>query len=308
MTAKPAPDNLEELVLPEIPAEAAVRSAVRPMSIARLDIERRLGLPAGPFTQPGPVMPAALALLATVGFYAALVPLGDAWFARTFTERGWVPYAIVSFSFWALFIILIKSSKVRLQSRAMRRAHEAHVVPDDPQFAVSPATAQRVLNRLYSVAEEPKDFILLNRIQFALANLKNMGRIGDVGDVLRSRAEAEEAAADSSYTIVRGLVWAIPVLGFIGTVLGLSQAIGHFGAVLSEAADLSQLRPELQKVTAGLATAFETTLQALVAALIIQLLVTVVRRNEERMFDGFAEYCDRHIVGRLRLTDGGGQG
>lgn len=37
---------------------------------------------------------------------------------------------------------------------------------------------------------------------------------------------------ETSYALVQGFVWAIPVLGFIGTVVGLSQAIGGFTAVL----------------------------------------------------------------------------
>jgi biopolymer transport protein ExbB/TolQ len=160
-----------------------------------------------------------------------------------------------------------------------------------------------VLDRLHEVAEEPKHFLLFNRIQFALSNLRNMGRIGDVDEVLRSRAQNDESAVESSYTVVKGLIWAIPVLGFIGTVIGLSKAIGGFGSVLNEAGAMDQLRPALQSVTAGLATAFETTLQALIAALIIQMLMTFVKRGEERMLDDFITYCDRQIVGRLRLRD-----
>ena len=36
-------------------------------------------------------------------------------------------------------------------------------------------------------------------------------------------------------TVLRGFIWAIPVLGFIGTVIGLTQAMGRFGAALKSA-------------------------------------------------------------------------
>jgi len=129
-----------------------------------------------------------------------------------------------------------------------------------------------------------------------------MGQIGDVDDVLKSHANYDENVMESSYTLIKGLIWAIPVLGFIGTVQGLSTAIGGFGKVLSSGADTSELTPALQGVTGGLATAFETTYVALIAALIIQLILTAVRKHEEEMLDSFQEYCQRHIVGRLRLT------
>ena len=106
---------------------------------------------------------------------------------------------------------------------------------------------------------------------------------------------------ETSYSLLRGFIWAIPVLGFIGTVLGLSQAIGGFGEVLGTNNDMSQITSSLKIVTSGLATAFETTLEALVAALAIQLLFTFLKKHEEEFLDDCAEYCHRHVVNRLRI-------
>jgi biopolymer transport protein ExbB/TolQ len=100
---------------------------------------------------------------------------------------------------------------------------------------------------------------------------------------------------------MQGFVWAIPVLGFIGTVLGLSDAIGQFSGVLGAADDVSQISAALKGVTSGLATAFDTTLVALVAALVVQLAMTVIRRNEDAFLDEVMEYGLRNVVGRLRI-------
>lgn len=268
-----------------------------PLSYARMDVERRIGFPSGQFTQPGAVLPLVLAIILSVGFYAAVTPFAPKAVVESFTARGWVPYAIVFLSWWALMILLVKHAKVRLQARALRHS----ILPADPSFVLSVRSVDEVLDRLYDLADEPTHFLLYNRVQFALSNLRNIGRIGDVDEILRSRAENDEAAAEASYTVVRGLIWGIPVLGFIGTVIGLSVAIGSFGAVLQEGGELEQLKPALQQVTAGLATAFETTLQALVAALVIQLLSTFVRRGEDQMLVRFNDYCDRHVVAKLRI-------
>jgi hypothetical protein len=84
-----------------------------------MDVERRLGLPAGRYTQAGPVLPLLVAVLMTIGFYAALIPLKDYWINQTFTQRGWVPYATVFTSFWALLIVFIKSLKIAVQRQAL---------------------------------------------------------------------------------------------------------------------------------------------------------------------------------------------
>lgn len=243
-------------------------------------------------------MPLLLGVLLSVGFYAAMVPLKDTLFAQSFTQRGWVPYSIVLFSLWTLMILLIKGHKVSVQRRAMR----LRVVSQDADFVMTPGAAGQVLERLHELADDPSKFLLYNRIQIALSNLRNIGRVGDVDEVLRGQAENDESMMESSYTVTRGLIWAIPVLGFIGTVLGLSQAIGSFTGVLAQSSDIETLKPALQSVTSGLSTAFETTLQALIASVVIFMLMTMVKRREEQMLDDFTEYCQRSIVARLKLT------
>jgi hypothetical protein len=92
------------------------------------------------------------------------------------------------------------------------------------------------------------------------------------------------------------------VLGFIGTVLGLSDAIGGFGDVLQKtSSDMSAVKQELQKTTAGLAMAFVTTLQALVAAMGIQIWMTFEKKGELEFLDECSAYCLRNVVNRLRL-------
>lgn len=269
------------------------------LSFASSDIERRLGIPAGRFTQPGAILPLLLAGMLGVGFYASLLPLEGQWLWETFNNRGVVPYLIVFATCWAIMILMIKWAKISLQ----RRALHLPILPDDPTFVLSVGNVNEVLERLHELVDDPRNFILTNRIHISLVNLRNMGRIGDVDEMLLSQAAGDESRAESSYTVLRGLVWAIPVLGFIGTVLGLSAAIGGFGGVLADSTEIETLRPALQVVTAGLATAFETTLQALVAAVGIHMLLTMVKRSEERMLDDFQDFCQRQIVARLRIHE-----
>ena len=267
------------------------------LSFARSDLERRFLCPSGRFTSAGPVLPLILAAILTVVAYAILSQFKDSWLSMSFMMRGWVPYATVFFSAWALMILFVKVLKIRLQ----RRALEHRIVPDDPSFILSTQTVQGVLDRLHELADDPREFILYNRISVGLSNLRNMGQIGDVDNVLRSQADHDEGALESSYTVVRGLIWAIPVLGFVGTVLGLSEAISGFTKVLQAGADIEAIKTALGPVTSGLSMAFETTLQSLMGALIVQLIMTLIKRNEEQMNDSFVDYCQRHIVGRLRI-------
>jgi biopolymer transport protein ExbB/TolQ len=237
------------------------------------------------------------ATLLTVLFYASLVPVQGTYFGDMFTKRSWVQYATVFLTFWSLCILFLKWRKYSLQ----RQALTLQVVPKTPDFVLSSATVDQVMRQVFSTVDDPKHFLLFNRIAVALSNLRNLGRIADVDDILRSQSETDESALETSYSLVQGFVWAIPVLGFIGTVLGLSDAIGNFSGVLTGAKEVEQLSIALRGVTAGLSTAFETTLVALVAALVIQLLLTVLKKAEHEFLDNCSEYCVRHVVGQLRI-------
>jgi biopolymer transport protein ExbB/TolQ len=265
---------------------------------SRRDIEQRLGFRGNRFTRVNGILSFLIASAMTIACYGAIMAIGSNPFTDMFTERGFTPYVIVFFSLWSLVILLIKLSKLGLQ----RQALALELLPDETGFTLSVATVDRVVDRLFELSDDPKSFVLLNRVHIALSNLRNLGRVTDVGEILRSQAEHDESTMETSYNAIRGLVWAIPILGFIGTVSGLSGAIGGFGRVLSETDDPAQLIDALKGVTGGLATAFETTLVALVAALAVQMLMTFVKKREEEFLDECAEHCQRVIVNRLRIN------
>jgi biopolymer transport protein ExbB/TolQ len=267
------------------------------LSWSRRDIEQRLAFRGARFTRTNTFLTGIMALILTVAFYAALLPIRENWFAQMFYDRGITQYPTVLFSFWSLSILLIKSRKLALQ----RKALQFSVVPTDHNFVLSTATVDTVMDNIYSTVDDPKHFLLFNRIVIALSNLRNLGRVSDLDDILRSQASHDESLMESSYTLISGFIWAIPVLGFIGTVLGLSSAVGGFGSVLQSTADLSQIKDALKGVTGGLATAFETTLVALVAALFIQILQTFLRKSEEEFLDACSEYSLHNVVNKLRI-------
>lgn len=265
----------------------------------KCDIEQRLFFPGGRYTRVNNLLSGLLGLLGATAFYGIVggTQLAESSFGQIFLERGETQYLVVFLTCWSLAILGLKFLKLRLQ----RRSLDLQLIPDEPGFTVSTVSAEQVLKTIHEQVDDPRHFMLTNRVVMALSNLRNLGRVGDVDEILRSQASQDESAMETSYSLVQGFVWAIPVLGFIGTVLGLSAAIGGFSSVLKTADDVTQISESLQGVTAGLATAFDTTLIALIAALIIQLIMVVMKKAEEEFLDEALEYGIQKIVGRLRL-------
>ncbi|MFC1757870.1 MotA/TolQ/ExbB proton channel family protein [Planctomycetota bacterium] len=239
---------------------------------------------------------AIIGAVVTLAFYGIVILTKDSSVSKMFL-RTEVTYFIVFLSAWSLSILFLKWRKLAFQ----RRSLSYRIIPSEHDFVLCAATVDDVMDNIYNLVDDPKYFVLYNRIVIALSNLRNLGRVTDVDEILRSQSEHDESSIETSYALLRGFVWAIPVLGFIGTVLGLSTAIGGFGAVLQTADDFSVIKTELVNVTGGLSTAFETTLQALVSALVIQLILAFQKKSEEEFLDSCAEYCIRHVVNRLRI-------
>lgn len=261
------------------------------------DFEQRLGFTGGKYTDANAYLALLIGCVSAAVLFGLAYLIPDTHFSALLLQRGVTPFFIVPFSTWAISILLIKSRKLAFQ----RRALDLMVVPREHDFILSPATATQVLDRMYGLVDSPRHFVLLSRIERSLANLNNIGEISDVSEILRSQAENDEDYMESSYVIVKVLIWGIPVLGFIGTVLGLSQAIGSFGQVLSDGSGLEALKTALSRITGGLSVAFDTTFIGLVAALAIEMLHRGLKKREENFLDDCKEYCHANIVSKLRL-------
>jgi len=274
---------------------------------ARDDIEQRFRVRGGRFTETNAFFTFLIGAVLATGimtaahfaarFAAADSALGGA--AAKFVERGPTPYAIVMFFCWSLAILWVKRSKLAYQRRLLTVA----IVPPERGFVLNRETARRCLEHLDQLTDSPKNFLLLNRVDIALSSLENLGNVTDVSTILSSQAAQDEQRVASSFNLLGGFVWAIPVFGFIGTVLGLAVSIGGFGVTLETAESMENIRDSMKDVVSGLSTAFDTTLVGLVATVVIQILVSFTRRQEAQFLDACDEYCQQHVIRKLRLDD-----
>lgn len=267
------------------------------LSIRKGDPERWLGVTAGAGTNVNTGVAGLLAIVITSLFFVLIYLMPASSLRSCLMERGPTQYVAVLFGFWCAVILLIKRRKLNLQ----RRALGFPVVPEHLDFVLSSQTADEIVRNIHAIAEDPERFIVFNRILIAISNLKNLGRVSDVDEILHSIGERDESAQQTSFATLSGFLWAIPVLGFIGTVLGLAGSIGKFSELLEQQSDVSGIIGSLKDVTAGLSTAFETTLVALLIALAVQLWVTAQKKAEEMFLDDCSEYCLKQIVSRIKI-------
>lgn len=108
---------------------------------------------------------------------------------------------------------------------------------------------------------------------------------------LRYLADLANDRLHQSFSLLRTIAWAIPILGFLGTVLGITIAIAN---VTPE-----QLDSSLPEVTAGLAIAFDTTAQALALSLALVFGAFLVERGEQAILNDLEHFGIEHLLNRL---------
>ena len=275
------------------------------LNFQELDPEAKIGIVSRKYTDVSAIWSFFIGVILTGVFYGAMYPLHtrhkwqmvDMFFHGGLENRSTIPYFTIFLTCWCLAFLYIKLKKLNVQ----RKALSLNITPLDSRFVITRIVAAPLVNQLHQRVYQSEKFMLLWRIECALNGLNNLGHVSEVSSVMNDLAENDSNFMESSYTLIKGLIWAIPVLGFIGTVLGLSQAVGGFGSVVSSGADLETLKNALGGVTSGLGTAFETTLIALVAALIVQLLMTLLMRKEEQFLDECSRFCYENVTSKLRI-------
>jgi flagellar motor component MotA len=156
------------------------------------------------------------------------------------------------------------------------------------------------LRRIYAVARQATQAdgrsqgrFLPRLIQRVVTQFQTNQAIDQANALLNSSLELALHEVDLRYSMIRYVIWAIPTLGFIGTVIGISLALAYAGAVdLQDPSLLSEL-------TKRLAVAFNTTLLALVMSAVLVLIQHVVQAYEERALNQAGQYCLDNLINRL---------
>lgn len=284
--------------------------------------------------QVGP--PLILGFLLILLFYA-LTPVWASWqrIYEILFERGYIPHITVWLALLALADLLYKVFwGYWVEGKATRLLPLPKVTP------LTLADLRSLAERMHRLATRTWPPLGTSpRVRRLAVGMLHVARGDDkenVREALRSQAQADEAWLVSRFALAKILVWAIPLLGFIGTVEGIGTGIGEFSADLKSqtsiqstlnatspnlpSAPIPQARSSaqpggsgsddrmkavkvsLRKVTSGLGRAFDTTYLALVLTVFLMFFLSLVEKSEGDRITKLDELFQKDFVGRLPQT------
>ncbi|MFQ5646001.1 MAG: MotA/TolQ/ExbB proton channel family protein [bacterium] len=246
-----------------------------------------------------------IGIIMTVFWYVVFpVPFSKpSYFHSVFAERGFIPYIITLCFFWGLILLIFKGIRFLFQKTILNQ----QLFP--PAFKdIKTTNVDKLMKYLKQRYHDPKEKIIVNRLWVALIQLKQLGKPEEVNNSVQYQSEIDYGTMESSYTIIKFLIWVTPILGFLGTVIGIGTAIGGFTEVVSTAIEISAIKGALQVVTSGLSTAFDTTLLGLIVSLVLMFVMSFWAKSEETFLGDIDNFFITQVLHRMRqktvLIDG----
>ncbi|MGK7879222.1 MAG: MotA/TolQ/ExbB proton channel family protein [Crocosphaera sp.] len=207
-------------------------------------------------------------------------------------ERGFTQFLVIYLACFVISLTIIKLIKLQQESLALRRSWVPQTVTFDNPKSRDLLTLQNNLSKLNQLLPIRCSRVLGAYVQSGSRKVASELALDDSTFYL--------SATETSYSFPRVLVWAIPLLGFIGTVIGISQAVNGFSSFLEQAGEIEQIKEGIGTVTSGLAVAFDTTLLALLLSVVVMIPLVLVERMESRLLLKIDIYINDFVLPRLK--------
>jgi biopolymer transport protein ExbB/TolQ len=219
--------------------------------------------------------------------------------ARQTSGEDYVPersFAVVirDFEQEACFILLIWALAI-MGYKARRNLHEQELLDrrllEIPEgTSVLPQDAREYSRSLEALPEREQDYLMPRTLLSALQRFATTGSIQAVSDTIKESCEVESDRLDSEMSMVRYIAWAIPSIGFIGTVRGIGDALGQA---------YKAVEGDISGVTVSLGVAFNSTFVALVLSIVIMFFLHQLQLSQERLVLDCQRYADKRLLRHL---------
>jgi len=189
---------------------------------------------------------------------------------------------------WAFAIMAYKS----VAAGRERRLFDDDLVPVADGTRILPEDAREYSRQIQGLPATQQRFLLPRALLGALHRFSATRSIQDVSATAHGLCEAESERLESELSMVRYIAWAIPSIGFIGTVRGIGDALAQAHKAVEG---------DLAGVTQSLGTAFNSTFIALLISIVLMFLLHQLQLQQERLVLDTETYLDQHLIRHLQV-------
>lgn len=193
---------------------------------------------------------------------------------------------IVMFS-CAITALIYKYFRINKEKTALR----TKILPEWENKTLHPMESEKILSHIGTSPNWILKTIVFRRFESILEFVKQRGSAEDLDDQLRDFADSDALEFETSFGLTRFISWAIPILGFLGTVLGITGAISGVTPEL--------LEKSMSTVTDGLALSFDATALALALTMVCMFFSFLVEKSGEQFLENLDSSIDKELAHRF---------
>jgi biopolymer transport protein ExbB/TolQ len=188
---------------------------------------------------------------------------------------------------WALALAALKARGLTRH----RRQLELGLLRVPAGFRILPTDVREYGRKLEDLPPAERDLIPARTIRRALKRFGETANVQDAATTVHDYCESEASRLDAELSLIRFCVWAIPAVGFVGTVRGIGNAL---------AGAQNALRGDTGPVTSGLGIAFNSTFVALILSILLMYVVHELQLRQERLVLDTELHVDDNVISNLQ--------
>ncbi|MFP6807184.1 MAG: MotA/TolQ/ExbB proton channel family protein [Pseudomonadales bacterium] len=189
--------------------------------------------------------------------------------------------------FWAISLMIYKA----LLAIQERKILQMDLIPLNQGTSILPEDTREYSRPIQALSEAQQRFLLPRSLLTALHRFRSTRNIQDVSNSIHAICDSESDRLDSELSMIRYIAWAIPSIGFLGTVRGIGEALGQAHKAV---------QGDIAGVTQSLGVAFNSTFVALLISIVIMFLMHQLQLSQERLVLDAEDYCDNRLVRHLQ--------
>ena len=189
--------------------------------------------------------------------------------------------------FWALAIMTYKGI-VTIRQRTLL---EIDLIPLAEGVRILPEDTRDLSRQIQALPAHQRNALLPRALLAALHRFSATRNIQDAAGAAHAYCTAEAERLESELSMIRYIAWAIPSVGFIGTVRGIGMALGQAHKAIEG---------DIFDVTTSLGVAFNSTLIALLISIVLMFLLHQLQSLQEHYVLDSEAYCEDKLTRHLQ--------
>ena len=240
-----------------------------------------------------------------VGLLTKLLPAGGEGLAgKLLLDRNSLSYPFtIQNVMWVVFFVAAGELVIRHRAGSGEEDQlRLSLLPEDDETVLRQEDIGPFYRRVRQSDAEGR-YWLQRLLTGVMLQFQSSGSVDQVTAVFSSSIELYQHETELRYNLLRYLVWLIPTLGFVGTVIGIALALETAGGMFADVdqnANMAEMGPQMMTTLTGqLGVAFYTTLLALLQSAVLMFALHVVQECEEGALNRVGQYCLKNLVNRL---------